>query len=142
MALRCRLRSLILQQHRLLSTSNLGSNSRTRQGSKEKARAALSVICSEQNPERVVDICRSTALSPESHLDRLAYSRAISKLRESNNHEGIRGFIKDSIEQLTCRSERFVSHFIVLYGQGVLLTTLSSCSMKCRRWVLREMSRL
>ncbi|KAL0363238.1 UNVERIFIED_CONTAM: Pentatricopeptide repeat-containing protein, mitochondrial [Sesamum calycinum] len=82
------LRSLILQQHRLFSTSNLSSNSKTLQGSKEKARAALSVICSEQNPERVVDICRSAALSPESHLDRLAYSRAISKLKESNNYEG------------------------------------------------------
>ncbi|KAL2244910.1 pentatricopeptide repeat-containing protein At1g61870, mitochondrial-like [Sesamum indicum] len=121
MALRCRLRSLILQQHRLFSTSNLSSNSKTLQDRKEKARAALYVICSEQNPERVVDICRSTALSPESHLDRLAYSRAISKLKESNNYEGIRAFIKDSIKQLTCRSERFVSYFLVLYGQGGLV---------------------
>ncbi|KAK4439323.1 Pentatricopeptide repeat-containing protein, mitochondrial [Sesamum alatum] len=122
MALRCRLRSLILlQQHRLFSTSNLGSDSKTLQASKEKTRAALSVICSEQNPERVIDVCRSTALSPESHLDRIAYSRTISKLRESNNYQGIRAFIKDSINQLTCRSERFISHFIVLYGRGGLV---------------------
>ncbi|KAI3456435.1 hypothetical protein Pfo_013098 [Paulownia fortunei] len=121
MALRYKLRSLILQRHRLFSTSVLSSNSKTIHSSNEKSRAALSLIRFEQNPERILDICRSAALTPESHLDRVAYSKAISKLRESNHYEGIRGLIKDSMNQLNCLSERFVSHFIVLYGQGGLV---------------------
>lgn len=121
MAFRCKFRSLIFQQHRLFSTSVLSSDSKTILGSKDKTRAALSLIKFEQNPERILDVCRSTALTPESHLDRIVYSKAISKLRQLNYFEGIRAFIKESMDQLNCKSERFVSHFIILYAQGGLI---------------------
>ncbi|KAK6149779.1 hypothetical protein DH2020_017304 [Rehmannia glutinosa] len=121
MAFRCKLRSLILRRHRLFSTSTLISDSKTLPSSKDKTRAALSLIRFEQNPERILDICRSTVLTPESHLDRIVYAKAISKLRESNHYEGIRSLVKESMNQLNCNSERLVSHFIVLYGQGGLV---------------------
>ncbi|KAL8483077.1 hypothetical protein ACS0TY_025939 [Phlomoides rotata] len=122
MALRRKLQSLTLQQHnRLFSTSILNPDSKTPLTSLEKSRAALSLLQSEKNPERILDICRAAALTPESHLDRLAYSKAISKLRESQYYEGIRGFIKESLTRPDFKSERFVSHFIVLYGQAGLI---------------------
>ncbi|KAK4485090.1 hypothetical protein RD792_007698 [Penstemon davidsonii] len=122
MALRSKFRSLSLQRHRLFSTTSiLNPDSKTPLSSKEKSRAALSLIRFEKNPERIIDICRAAALTPESHLDRVACSKAIFKLRESNYFEGIRGFIKESLARPDARSERFVSHFIVLYGQAGLV---------------------
>ncbi|KAG8385721.1 hypothetical protein BUALT_Bualt03G0074600 [Buddleja alternifolia] len=122
MALRFNLRSLTLHQHRrLFSTSLQTPHSKTPLSSKEKSRTALSLIRFEKNPERILDICRAAVLNPETHLDRVAYSRAISKLRESNHCEAIRGLIIESMNQLDVKSERVLSHFIVLYGQGGLV---------------------
>ncbi|KAL3627532.1 hypothetical protein CASFOL_028895 [Castilleja foliolosa] len=111
MALPYKLRSLLIQRHRFFSTSDPS----------DKSRVALSLIRFEQNPERILHICRSTPLTPESHLDRLVFSKAVSNLRQSNHHESIRTLVKDSMNQLNCNSERFISHFIILYGQGGLI---------------------
>lgn len=46
---------------------------------------------------------------------------AISKLKESHYYEGIRGFISDSLTRPDFKSERSVSHLIVLYGQSGLV---------------------
>ncbi|KAK6133299.1 hypothetical protein DH2020_032962 [Rehmannia glutinosa] len=121
MAFRSKVRSLTLQGNRLFSSSILSPDSKTPLSSKEKSRAALSLLRFEKNPERILDICRAAALNPESHLDRVAYSKAVSKLKESHYYEGIRGFIKDSLTRPDFKSQRFVSHFIVLYGQAGLV---------------------
>lgn len=121
MAFRGKLRQLVLQHHRLFSSSILNPDSKTPLTSKEKSRAALSLLRFEKNPERILEICRAAALTPESHLDRIAYSKAITKLKESQYYEGIRGFINESITRLDLRSERFISHFVVLYGQAGLV---------------------
>ncbi|KZV50434.1 pentatricopeptide repeat-containing protein mitochondrial-like [Dorcoceras hygrometricum] len=121
MALRCNLRSSTLRRFRLFSTSILNPDSKSILTSKEKSRSALSLIRFEKNPERVLDICRAAALTPESHLDRVAYSRAISSLKESQHYEGIRTLINESITRPYFKSERFVSHFVVLYGQAGLV---------------------
>ncbi|KAK6133329.1 hypothetical protein DH2020_032932 [Rehmannia glutinosa] len=121
MAFRSKVRSLTLQGNRLFSSSILSPGSKTPLSSKEKSRAALSLLRFEKNPERILDICRAAALNPESHLDRVAYSKAVTKLKESHYYEGIRGFIKDSLTRPDFKSERFVSHFIVLYGQAGLV---------------------
>ncbi|KAK6154650.1 hypothetical protein DH2020_008898 [Rehmannia glutinosa] len=121
MAFRSKVRSLTLQGNRLFSSSILSPDSKTPLSSKEKSRAALSLLRFEKNPERILDICRAAALNPESHLDRVAYSKAVTKLKESHYYEGIRGFIKDSLTRPDFKSERFVSHFIVLYGQAGLV---------------------
>lgn len=122
MAVRRKLQSLTLQQHsRLFSSSILNPDSKTPLTSVEKSRAALYLLRAEKNPERILDICRAAALTPESHLDRIAYSEAISKLKKSHYYEGIRGFISESLTRPDFQSERFVSHFIVLYGQSGLV---------------------
>ncbi|KAM7506242.1 hypothetical protein LguiB_005146 [Lonicera macranthoides] len=126
MAFLSRLRSNSLQ-HQLSSlqvrhfSSILNPNSNTPLSSKEKSRAALSLLKSEKNPERIIDICRAASLTPESHLDRIAFSVAISKLTESNYFEGIRLFLEELKTRPDLRNERFVSHSIVLYGQAGLL---------------------
>ncbi|XP_027185366.1 pentatricopeptide repeat-containing protein At1g61870, mitochondrial [Coffea eugenioides] len=119
MALRLKLRSiLLLQNRRRFSTSILNPNSNTPLTSKEKSRAALSLLRAEKNPERILDICRAASLTPESHLDRVAYSKAISKLRDLNYFNGIRSFVEESMARPDMKSERYISHFVVLYGQA------------------------
>ncbi|KAH6790487.1 hypothetical protein C2S51_005493 [Perilla frutescens var. frutescens] len=113
MAVRRKVQSLMLQHRRLFSSSDTSS--------KEKTRAALSVIRFEQNPERIIDVCRSAALTPESHLDRIVFSKAISKLRELKHYDGIRAFVEESLNQPGWRSERYASHCIIVYGQGGLI---------------------
>lgn len=114
---RCRLSSLQVRHF----SSILNPDSKTPLSSKEKSRAALSLLKSEKNPERIIDICRAASLTPESHLDRIAFSVAISKLTESNYFEGIRLFIEELKTRPDLRNERFISHAIVLYGQAGLL---------------------
>ncbi|XP_073279307.1 pentatricopeptide repeat-containing protein At1g11630, mitochondrial-like [Primulina huaijiensis] len=121
MALRCNLRSSSLQRFCLFSTSILNPDSKSLLTSKEKSRSALSLIRFEKNPERILDICRAAALTPESHLDRVAYSRAISSLKQSHYYEGIRSLIKESVTRPDFKSERCVSHFVILYGQAGLI---------------------
>nr|GLL28773.1 pentatricopeptide repeat-containing protein At1g61870, mitochondrial-like [Ipomoea trifida] len=122
--IRSKLRSITLhhQPHfRRFATSILNPDSKTPLSSKDKSRAALSLIRTETNPERIIDICRAASLTPESHLDRIAYSKAIAKLRNSSYFGGIREFLEESKSQPGFRSERFISHFVVLYGQAGML---------------------
>ncbi|KAL7142789.1 hypothetical protein ABFS83_08G147500 [Erythranthe nasuta] len=121
MAFRSKLRLLALQRNRPFSSSILSSDSKTALSSKEKSRAALSLLRFEKEPERIVDICRAASFTPDSHLDRAAYSVAISKLQKSNDYESIRSIIRDSLSRPDFRSERSVSHLIVLYGQAGLV---------------------
>ncbi|KAL8045947.1 hypothetical protein ABFX02_08G147200 [Erythranthe guttata] len=121
MAFRSKLRLLALQRNRPLSSSILSPDSKAALSSKEKSRAALSLLRFEKEPERIVDICRAASFTPDSHLDRAAYSVAISKLQKSNDYESIRSIIKDSLSRPDFRSERSVSHLIVLYGQAGLV---------------------
>ncbi|KAH6795927.1 hypothetical protein C2S51_036913 [Perilla frutescens var. frutescens] len=121
MALRSKLRSLTLHHTRRFSTSILNPDSKTALTSQEKSRAAVSLLRFENNPERILDICRAASLTPDTHLDRVAYSAAISKLKKSNYFEGIRAFINDSLARPDSKSERCFSHFIVLYGQAGLV---------------------
>ncbi|CAI9087810.1 OLC1v1021985C1 [Oldenlandia corymbosa var. corymbosa] len=124
MALRLKLRSISVSQiQRSLSTSSsiLNPDSKTPLTSKEKSRAAISLLRSEKNPERILEICRAASLTPESHMDRVAYSSAISKLKDLNYFSGIRGLIEESITRPDIKSERSASHFIILYGKAGLL---------------------
>ncbi|KAL3624982.1 hypothetical protein CASFOL_031650 [Castilleja foliolosa] len=121
MAFCSKVRSLLLQRNRLFSSSILSPDSKTPLSSKEKSRAALTLLRFEKNPERILDICRAAALTPDSHLDRVAYSQAMFKLKESHYYEGIRSFINESLTRPDLKSERFVSHFIVLYGKSGLV---------------------
>ncbi|KAJ7967669.1 Pentatricopeptide repeat-containing protein [Quillaja saponaria] len=99
----------------------LSPNSSTPLTSKEKTRAALSLIKSEKNPEKILEICRAVSLTPDTHLDRVAFSVAISKLSEFKHFEGIRQFIDDLKTRPDLKTERFASHAIVLYGQANMI---------------------
>ncbi|KAL4563067.1 hypothetical protein LXL04_027098 [Taraxacum kok-saghyz] len=90
--------------------------------SKEKSRTALSLLKREKNPERIIDICRAASLTPESHLDRIAFSIAISKLADLNYLDGIRDFIEELLKtRPDLNNEKFISHAIIYYGQAGLL---------------------
>ncbi|KAL5578876.1 hypothetical protein UlMin_011318 [Ulmus minor] len=88
---------------------------------KEKARVALNLLKTEQNPSRIIEICKAASLTPEYHLDRVTLSVAISKLSKSNNFEEIRQFIEDLKTRPDLQNERFVSHAIVLYGHAKMI---------------------
>lgn len=103
-------------------SSILNPDSSSPLSSKEKSRAALSLLKSEKNPERIIEICRAASLTPETHLDRVAFSLAISKLTELNYFEGIRSFIDELLKtRPDLKSEKFIANAIVYYGQAGLL---------------------
>ncbi|KAJ4703161.1 Pentatricopeptide repeat-containing protein [Melia azedarach] len=124
MALFSRLRTnqnlSLLLKHRYLATSSiLSSGSKTPLTSMEKTRAALSLLKSESNPEKILEICRAAALTPEIHLDRIVFSLAISKLSQANHFNGISQFLEDLKTRPDLRrDDRFICHSIVLYGQA------------------------
>ncbi|KAI3741052.1 hypothetical protein L1987_58719 [Smallanthus sonchifolius] len=101
-------------------SSILNPNSTTLLSSKEKSRAALSLLKTEKNPQRIIEICRAASLTPESHLDR--FSIAISKLSALKYFHGIRDFIEELLEtRPDLNNEKFTAHAIVYYGQAGLL---------------------
>lgn len=114
-----RLRSCSLAR-RYFSTI-LNPNSNVPLTSKEKSRAALALLKSEKSPDRIIEICRAASLTPESQLDRMAYSIAISSLSKSKHFEGIRRFLEECKDRPDLRNERFLSHAIVLYGQAGMI---------------------
>ncbi|XP_009793902.1 small ribosomal subunit protein mS86 (rPPR1) [Nicotiana sylvestris] len=121
-ALRSKLRLITTHpHHHHRRYSILNPDSKTPLSAKDKSRAALSLLKSETNPQRILEICRAASLTPESHLDRVAYSKAISKLKDLNHFSGIRSFLQESTTRPDLKSERFISHFIVLYGQAGLI---------------------
>ncbi|WOG85312.1 hypothetical protein DCAR_0104500 [Daucus carota subsp. sativus] len=106
---------------RHFSPSILNPDSTTPLSAKDKSKAAFALIKSEKNPETILEICRAAALTPDTHLDRLIFSKAISKLSESNYYEGIREFLNELQTRPDLKNERFVSHCMVLYGEAGLL---------------------
>uniref|UniRef100_A0A2P2MZN4 Pentatricopeptide repeat-containing protein n=1 Tax=Rhizophora mucronata TaxID=61149 RepID=A0A2P2MZN4_RHIMU len=119
MALFTRLRPLL--RHRSFSTI-LSPDSKTPLSAKDKTRAALSLLKSESNPEKILEICRAAYLTPTTHLDRIAFSVAVSKLSESNNFSYIQQFLDDlRRSRPDLQNERFAAHAIVLFGQANML---------------------
>lgn len=123
MAIFSRLRmnlNLNSQKHyRHLATSSiLSSGDKTPLTSKDKTRAALTLLKSESNPEKILEICRAAALTPESHHDRRAFSIAINKLSEANYFNGISQYLEELKTRPDLQNERFHAHSIILYGQA------------------------
>nr|XP_043618906.1 pentatricopeptide repeat-containing protein At1g61870, mitochondrial-like isoform X1 [Erigeron canadensis] len=106
----------------ILLNPNNNSTTTTPLSTKEKSRAALSLLKSEKNPKRIIEICRAASLTPESHLDRIALSIAISKLAASNDFDSIISFINELLRtRPDLNNEKFVAHAIIYYGQAGLL---------------------
>ncbi|KAH1102508.1 hypothetical protein GYH30_036853 [Glycine max] len=88
----------------------------------QKTRSALHLLKSETKSERILDICRAAALTPDFHLDRRAFSLVVSKLAAAHNFPSIRTLVDDlKTRPDLCRNEKFLSHAIVLYGQANML---------------------
>ncbi|OIV95844.1 hypothetical protein TanjilG_06820 [Lupinus angustifolius] len=119
MSLLTRLRHIFQNRH--FSTTILSPNSATPLTTKQKTRTAISLIKTEKNPERILEICRAAALTPDSQLDRVAFSLAVSKLTAANHFDGIRRFLDELKTRPDLRNERFLSHAIVLYGRATML---------------------
>ncbi|XXG73151.1 hypothetical protein AAC387_Pa07g2118 [Persea americana] len=119
MAYFSRFRSLSLRH--FSSSSILSPNSTSPLTSKQKSRAALALLKSESNPDRILDICRSASLTPVSHLDRIAFSIAVSKLSRSQSFTAISSYLDDLKSRPDLRNDRFLSHAVVLYGQAGML---------------------
>jgi len=107
-----------LLQQRNFSSQSATLNPDSSTTGRNKSRAVLSLLRSETNPEKILHICRTTILSPENTLDRVAMSVAISKLAQSDCVDGIRRFVEELKTRPGWRNERFVSHSIILYGQA------------------------
>ncbi|GMJ08285.1 pentatricopeptide repeat 336, ribosomal PPR protein 1 [Hibiscus trionum] len=101
--------------------SILSQDSSTPLTSHQKSRAALSLLKSEQNPERILEICRAASLTPVSHIDRVAFSVAISKLSEGNHFLSVDTFLRELRSRPDLQNERFASHSLILYGQAKML---------------------
>lgn len=88
----------------------------------QKSRAALSLLKSETNPERILAICRDAALTPDSPLDRISFSVSVTKLAAAGNFDSIRSLLDDLIAtRPDLRTERFLSKSIILYGRAAML---------------------
>lgn len=124
MALFSRIRtSSVLRHHcrHFSAASILSQDSKTPLTSKEKTRAALSLLKSEKDPSRILDICRAASLTPEYHLDRIAFSVAIDNLSKSNHFSSISQLLEEFKARPDLKTERFGAHAIVLYGQANML---------------------
>ncbi|KAF6155121.1 hypothetical protein GIB67_011852 [Kingdonia uniflora] len=102
-------------------SSILNPNSTTPLSTKEKSRCALSLLKSEKNPQKILDICRAAALTPESHLDRIAFTLAISNLTASNSFDTIRSFLEKLKTRPDLKTERFFNYTMLLYGKADML---------------------
>ena len=104
--------------------SILNPNSTTPFSTKNKSKTFISLIKSEKNPETILEICHTTVLTPCTHLDRLIFTKTISKLSESNYYKGIKEFSNEFQTRSNLKNERFSSHCIVLYGKSVYKSIL------------------
>ncbi|KAL1226121.1 Small ribosomal subunit protein mS86 (rPPR1) [Cardamine amara subsp. amara] len=104
------------------ASSILSPDSKTPLTSKQKSKAALSLLKSEKDPDRILEICRAASLTPDSHIDRIAFSAAVSNLAEKKHFTAVSNLLDGFIEtRPDLKSERFASHAIVLYGQANMI---------------------
>ncbi|XP_010533825.1 PREDICTED: pentatricopeptide repeat-containing protein At1g61870, mitochondrial [Tarenaya hassleriana] len=100
----------------------LSPDSKTPLTSKQKSRAALSLLKFEKDPDRIIEICRAAELTPESHLDRISFSHAVEALAKEKQFAAVSQLLDGFIQtRPDLKSERFASHAIVLYGQANML---------------------
>jgi pentatricopeptide repeat protein len=112
-----------ITHHHFFSTSILSQMLKTLRFAKSKTQSAISLLKSEQNPHKILDICRAASLTPDTHDDRIAFSVAITKLSQSNHFDIIRQFLNDLLtSRPDLKTERFAAHAIVLYGQANMVS--------------------
>ncbi|KAG2262262.1 hypothetical protein Bca52824_069341 [Brassica carinata] len=108
-------------QTRSLSSASsiLSPDSKTPLTSKQKSRTALNLLKAEKDPARILEICRAASLTPDCHIDRLAFSAAVNNLSDQKHFSAVTDLLGGFVENL--KTERFAAHAIVLYGQADML---------------------
>ncbi|VVA93773.1 unnamed protein product [Arabis nemorensis] len=104
------------------ASSILSPDSKTPLTSKQKSKAALSLLKSEKDPDRILEICRAASLTPDCHIDRVAFSAAVENLAEKKHFAAVTNLLDGLIsDRSDLKSERFAAHAIVLYAQADML---------------------
>ncbi|CAH2047950.1 unnamed protein product [Thlaspi arvense] len=104
------------------ASSILAPDSKTPLTSKQKSKAALSLLKTEKDPDRILEICRAASLTPDCHIDRIAFSAAVENLAEKKHFAAVTNLLDGSIESRPdLKTERFAAHAIVLYAQANML---------------------
>ncbi|KAJ0256804.1 Pentatricopeptide repeat-containing protein [Hirschfeldia incana] len=85
----------------------------------KNTRHVLSLLRTESNPDRILEIFRSASLTPDHHLHRIAFSVAVATLSNNKHFSAVShlldGFIKKS------QPESFAVRVIILYGRANML---------------------
>ncbi|KFK43437.1 hypothetical protein AALP_AA1G125200 [Arabis alpina] len=114
-----------LFNNRFLSSSSLivASESKASLTSKhKKSREVLSLLRTENNPNRILEICRSASLTPNHHLDRIAFSVAVVTLAKAKHFSAVSHLLDGFIQnQPNPKSESFAVRAIILYGKANML---------------------
>uniref|UniRef100_A0A1J3FRW3 Pentatricopeptide repeat-containing protein, mitochondrial n=1 Tax=Noccaea caerulescens TaxID=107243 RepID=A0A1J3FRW3_NOCCA len=117
--------TLIQTQFRFVSTASsiLTSNSKTSLTNKQKkSRDVLSLLKTEKNPNRILEICRSASLTPDYHVDRIAFSVAVVTLAREKHFAAVSQLLNGFIQsQPNPKSESFAARAIILYGRANML---------------------
>ncbi|KAG2243599.1 hypothetical protein Bca52824_094553 [Brassica carinata] len=88
----------------------------------KKSRHVLSLLRTENNPDRILEICRSASLTPDHHLHRVAFSIAVATLASEKHFPAVSHLLDGLIQsQPRPRSESFAVRAIVLYGRANML---------------------
>ncbi|XP_010458568.1 PREDICTED: pentatricopeptide repeat-containing protein At1g11630, mitochondrial [Camelina sativa] len=102
------------------SSSIFSLNSLT--SKQKKSRATLSLLKSEKNPKRILEICRSASLTPDYHVDRIAFSVAVVTLAREKHFAAVSQLLDGFIQnQPDPKSESFAVRAIILYGRANML---------------------
>ncbi|KAF8090697.1 hypothetical protein N665_0469s0032 [Sinapis alba] len=114
-----------VNQLRFISTASslLTPDSKTSLPSNhKKSRHVLSLLRTENNPDRILEICRSASLTPNHHLHRVAFSVAVTTLANEKHFSAVShlldGFIKSQPYPIP---ESFAVRVIILYGRANML---------------------
>ncbi|XP_010476095.1 PREDICTED: pentatricopeptide repeat-containing protein At1g11630, mitochondrial-like [Camelina sativa] len=112
-----------LTQFRFQSSSSSSIFSLNSLTSKQKkSRATLSLLKSEKNPNRILEICRSASLTPNYHVDRIAFSVAVVTLSREKHFAAVTQLLDGFIQnQPDPKSESFAVRAIILYGRANML---------------------
>ncbi|VVA91002.1 unnamed protein product [Arabis nemorensis] len=110
---------------RLLSSASLiltPSSKTSLTSNHKKSREVLSLLKTENNPNRILEICRSASLSPDYHVDRIAFSVAVVTLAKEKHFAAVSELLDGFIQnQPNPKSESFAVRAIILYGRANML---------------------
>ncbi|XP_062017156.1 small ribosomal subunit protein mS86 (rPPR1)-like [Rosa rugosa] len=109
--------SRLRQSFLLLHTRRLSTT--TEPSSRDKIRSLIALLKTEKDPHKIVSLCQSASLTPDSNLHRIALTRAVTSLRDSPHPNLIPQFLDHLLlSRPDLQTHRIASHVILLYGRA------------------------